>query len=107
MSCSLRGRAAEECSDWAHLTWTGRFAIMRNYCLQNGFQCDDVPGLALPPPPPTHTQSWSSHSTPQGGQQSSASPSIPGTPPHGSHQLSTSHSVKSSVEVQRLQAIFV
>lgn len=50
MSCSIRSAAAEKQPDWGQLTWVQRFSIVRNFCLEHGFECENIPGVSSPPP---------------------------------------------------------
>jgi len=45
MPCSIRSAAALEHEEaWPRFTWAERFSAVRSYCLQHGFECEDVLG---------------------------------------------------------------
>lgn len=45
MPCSIRSAAVQQYGEaWARLTWAERFSVVRSYCLQNGFECEDILG---------------------------------------------------------------
>jgi len=49
LPCSIRSAVAQDCPDWGRKSWSDRFALVRQSCVQQGVQCEDI--VAAPPPP--------------------------------------------------------